>query len=113
MTNKTKKNCKPGIAWVVRTMSTDVGNWKALYVDGNLIEEGHHVDVMSALSRFNPNIPVGIEILGADIEEDDDVDILKNWVKYCGGTVICPKKWTPKLEALAQKQRKAFEKEKS
>ena len=71
-----KKTSNPKLDWVVRTMSTDIGNWKALYVDGNLIE-------------------------------------LKNWVKYCGGTVNCPKKWTPKLEALAQKQRKAFEKEKS
>ena len=106
-----KKTSNPKLDWVVRTMSTDIGNWKALYVDGNLIDEGHHVDVMSALARFNPDIPVGIEILGADIEDDDDD--LKNWVKYCGGTVNCPKKWTPKLEALAQKQRKAFEKEKS
>lgn len=112
MKKTVKKTAKPGVVWVVRTMSNSAGDWEALYVDGNLIDEGHHVDVMSSLARFNENIPVGIEILNAHVE-DDDCDNMKNWIKYCGGTVNCPKKWTPKLEALAQKQKKAFEKEKS
>jgi hypothetical protein len=57
----------------VTIVSSKAGDWKALYIDGKLADQGHSIHLATALRL------AGLEVETREFEEDEHGDIDVTW----------------------------------